>query len=306
MLQGPGVNRRGTEELLMATADPVDIPLPPGKEGSLKLPSGIVLLRSHQPLFRLLETMATWLREQSEQSNSVFATESDLRLAQFARSVEQLIGMYEGETKQLPVGERASVASLMPLPALATWMAWPAIVGSVLTTAHRVSKLFRVDRNLHVFNVDSDALQLLRVLLSDKIVNPPVNVLRDRATKVLEGLKRLEDLSGNDRQLVKGLLSALNPATQPDAFWALVTGAVIADQIERRHLLAWDTKAQIVQETESSSWRQDRIYASGEVQITYRLFADNGRLQRAGSIIKATGRVRLDTRAGDIWSYPHN
>jgi len=85
------------------------------------------------------------------------------------------------------------------------------------------------------------------------------------------------------------LLDGLHPTKKPDAFWAQVSGQQIAENIQDKLRLFLDVKAQTVQVTESRWYASDRILATGEVQVAYRLLKPDGSHEHSGVILKVSG-----------------
>jgi len=84
------------------------------------------------------------------------------------------------------------------------------------------------------------------------------------------------------------LLDSVNPSKKPDAFWVQVNGQFLSAKIEGMQRLAIEVKAQTIQITESRWYASDRILATGEVLVVYRLFGKDGSLQTSGIILKAS------------------
>jgi multidrug efflux pump subunit AcrA (membrane-fusion protein) len=104
------------------------------------------------------------------------------------------------------------------------------------------------------------------------------------------------------------LLDGLHPSKKPDAFWAQVTGQVIAANIKGKMLLFIDAKAQTIQITESRWYTSDRILATGEVQVAYRLLKADSSLERSGIILKASksDNARIDELNDLNWERPQS
>lgn len=84
------------------------------------------------------------------------------------------------------------------------------------------------------------------------------------------------------------LLDGLHPAKKPDAFWAQVNGQFLNVNISGKKHMFIEAKAQTVQVTESRWYTSDRILATGEVQVAYRLLNEDGSLAKSGVILKAS------------------
>lgn len=102
------------------------------------------------------------------------------------------------------------------------------------------------------------------------------------------------------------LLDGLHPSKKPEAFWAQVNGQVIAANIEGKMRLFLEAKAQTVQVTESRWYTSDRILATGEVQVAYRLLKADGTLEKSGVILKASEAdgMRIDKLSDLNWQQP--
>lgn len=102
------------------------------------------------------------------------------------------------------------------------------------------------------------------------------------------------------------LLDGLHPSKKPDAFWAQVNGQVIAANIQGKMRLFLEAKAQTVQVTESRWYTSDRILATGEVQLAYRLRKADGSLENSGVILKASKAdcTRIDELNDLNWQRP--
>ena len=97
-------------------------------------------------------------------------------------------------------------------------------------------------------------------------------------------------------EVATSLLDSLNPSKKPDAFWTQVNGQLLSTKIKQKRRLLIEAKAQTVQVTESRWYASDRILATGEVQVAYRLFKEDGSLAKSGIILKAssTDDVQID------------
>jgi hypothetical protein len=102
------------------------------------------------------------------------------------------------------------------------------------------------------------------------------------------------------------LIDGLHPSKKPDAFWAQVNGQVIAANIGGKKRLFLEAKAQTVQVTESRWYRSDRILATGEVQVAYRLLKADGTLEKSGVMLKASEvhDTRIDKLNALNWPQP--
>lgn len=102
------------------------------------------------------------------------------------------------------------------------------------------------------------------------------------------------------------LLNSLHPSKKPDAFWAQVAGQVLSVNISGKLRLFIEAKAQTVQVTESRWYKSDRIIATGEVQVAYRLLNEDGSLVKSGVILKASSSddTRIDALDELVVNYP--
>jgi hypothetical protein len=102
------------------------------------------------------------------------------------------------------------------------------------------------------------------------------------------------------------LLDGLNPSKKSDAFWAQVSGQVIAENIKGKSRLFIEAKAQVVQVTESRWYTSDRILTTGEVQVAFRLLKEDGTLDKSGIILKASkaAETRIDELNELDWIRP--
>jgi hypothetical protein len=102
------------------------------------------------------------------------------------------------------------------------------------------------------------------------------------------------------------LLDGFHPSKKPDAFWAQVNGQVIATNIQGKMRLFLEVKGQTVQVTESRWYRSDRILATGEVLLAYRLIKADGSLATSGVILKASKAedARIDQLDDLTWLRP--
>lgn len=89
-------------------------------------------------------------------------------------------------------------------------------------------------------------------------------------------------------QTAKSLLDTYDPTKKPEAFWALVEGGCLYALIENRDRLTLDVRAQVLQITEKRWYSGERIAASGEIEIAYRLMAPSGERKASGLILKAS------------------
>jgi hypothetical protein len=73
-------------------------------------------------------------------------------------------------------------------------------------------------------------------------------------------------------------------------------------------LLFIDAKAQTIQITESRWYTSDRILATGEVQVAYRLLKADSSLERSGIILKASksDNARIDELNDLNWERPQS
>jgi hypothetical protein len=96
--------------------------------------------------------------------------------------------------------------------------------------------------------------------------------------------------------IATSLLDSINPSKKPDAFWEQVKGQLLGAKMDKKQRLLIEAKAQTVQVTESHWYSSDRILATGEVQVAYRLLNPDGSLAKSGIIMKAssTDKARID------------
>lgn len=105
-------------------------------------------------------------------------------------------------------------------------------------------------------------------------------------------------------EVATSLLDSVNPSKKPDAFWTQVNGQLLATKIKEKQRLFIEAKAQTVQVTESRWYTSDRILATGEAQVAYRLLNADGSLAQSGIILKAssTDDAQIDGLRELNWS----
>lgn len=295
--------------------------LPAGKEGTVSLSVGKVgtaLLRSRKPMLDVLDKAADELKNIcSNYQNTVLVTEAELSQAITAQVTLRRIDHQRDRLTETvaavagaePKAFEAKPKGLAPLPVV-TAAAYG--LGFAAETINSFTKLLRTNRQLDVFNADAEATQLLGYLLESKgcIGSPAISANKEieEADSLLAKLSELANALevANDQvrnmpptnpaiTALKGeidggalLLDSLHPSRKPEGFSAQVKGQVLATAIEGKDLLLLDVKAQAVQITESRWLRRDRILATGEVQVAYRIFDKNGRRHKSGVMLKAS------------------
>jgi hypothetical protein len=310
--------------------------LPSGKEGTVKVgagTAGTALLRSKRPMIELLEKVADDLISICPRG-AVILTEAQLAQAYTAKFTlkridDQNQNLANAATQAKPQ-PKAPEAALLPAFAAGAYT-----LGFTLETMNSLFKLLRTNRSLDVFSADAEALAMLGYLLESKgngfVANPVM--LGDKVIAEADSLlKKLKELAinvqkGNDTlaqvkkysddtsktqvtlpndakiSLLKAeidgatsLFDSLNPSKKPEVFWAQVNGQLISARIENKQRLIIEAKAQTIQITESRWYASDRILATGEVLVMYRLFTTNGSLEKSGIIQKAssTDKATID------------
>ena len=169
-----------------------EMQLPAGKQGTITVAAGTAgtaLLRSNEPLLKLLNAVAEELAEQHP-DGAVVVNEAQLDQAYQARFVSEQI---EVQTSRLaaqtanlePVTEKRLTRGVVPATVAAAYTG-----GMLLDVISSFGKLFRVDRKMDVFSRNPDAGQILGYLLEaqDKNFNAKPEVMREEALKQAEGL----------------------------------------------------------------------------------------------------------------------
>lgn len=287
---------------------------------------GFALLRSKKPLLVLLSEVADELNGMCVKSGAVLLTEDEIGKAQSAqftnRRLEQL---NEGLKKQTgarpkpaatPAATRGGPPGLMPSAvtgAVSGVFAGAQLLGLSLDTINGLSRMLRTDRDLSVFDSGADAVKMLGYILESRgriqVANSLVTgqALLDEAYVLLEKLGTLQALVQTARASLEqdagelqdamlqsllesadSMLAALNPASQPEAFWNQVKGQALAAAIQGKEHLCIELQAQTVQMSEKKWYRGQRIFATGEVQLAYRLFKADDSLKTSGVILKAS------------------
>ncbi|MEB4591631.1 hypothetical protein VSS37_11625 [Candidatus Thiothrix sp. Deng01] len=296
-----------------------------GQEGTITVAAGaegVALLRSKKPLFVLLDAVAEALGGLCASGGAVLLTAAEREQAQSARFVsrrltelndrlKKLTGATPRATPDLSAtrgGPPTLAPSVVPT-AVSSVFAGAQLLGLSLDTLNGLAKMLRTDRELGVFDSGAEALTLLGYLLESKgkvVVADSVaggQVLLDEAFVLLEQLGVLQGLVAAGKAMpeegaggllksslesANSLLAALNPASQPDAFWGQVKGQALANALNDRERLFVELKAQTVQVTEKKWYKSQSIYATGELQVAYRLFKPDDSLKTSGVILKAS------------------
>jgi hypothetical protein len=163
------------------------------------------------------------------------------------------------------------------------FVAYPAMLGkNVITEAESLMKELKdLATRLQVGN---DTLAKIKKY-SDDIAKAPagdpikqVEMPSDAAISLLKA----------EIEVATSLLDSINPSKKPDAFWTQVSGQLLAANIKGKQRLFIEAKAQTVQVTESRWYASDRILATSEVQVAYRLFDKDGSLIKASISLKAS------------------
>lgn len=324
--------------------------LPTGKEGTVKVavgPAGTALLRSKGPMLELLAKIADKLAEICPQGAALV---TEAQLAQVAtaaftlKRIEDQTKTLAAATKQAtPKGDGIEAAFLPALGVAAYGL------GFTLDTINSLIKLLRTNRQFDIFDVDTEAIQMLGYLLEAKnkgiIAKPAIvgntletadsllEILRDLGkqlqiandiqAKIQKYSDHISQASADDLikkvvmpteaiiSLLKAeigeatlLLDSLHPSKKPDAFWTQVGGQVLAKNIKDKQRLLIEAKAQVVQVTESRWYTSDRILATGEVQVAYRVLKPDGSLAASGVVLYAsnTANSRIDRLTELKWS----
>lgn len=297
-----------------------------GQEGTVTLAAntdGFALLRSKKPLLALLVEVADALTSLCAQTGAVLLTEVEREQAQSARFVARRLEELNGRLKKL-VGNKPGAATASSTtrggpPTLAPSVA-PAAVSSVfagaqllglsLETLNSMARMLRTDRDIGVYDAGAEAMALLAYLLEARGKVAAAGsvaggqLLLDEAFVLLEQLGVLQGLAEAAREMQEqgatdallksalesadSLLAALNPASQPEAFWSQVKGQALASAIHDRERLLVELKAQTIQVSEKKWYRGQRIYATGEVQVAYRVFKADDSLKTSGVLLKAS------------------
>jgi hypothetical protein len=87
----------------------------------------------------------------------------------------------------------------------------------------------------------------------------------------------------------KAMLDAMDPGLAPEQFWAQVSGQLRQKYLEGMGRLEVRVKAQTVQVLEKRMWAADRLLDSGEVQVEYRITAQDGKLLGSNLMLYASG-----------------
>ena len=237
---------------------------PPGKEGKLTITAGTagaLLLKLKTPMFNGLDEAAANIAQtivaQKERLGGavVIAADADIQVALQAaatqRSLEQAATALADSMDAI---RQSGINTAAVLPAIAG-------AGLLLNTLNDFSKLFRTDRSMEVFSADEEALQILQLLIENRLagekgllvrlgdVHPQfvldtadetqkqlfaLNGLHSEAANMLAAVEKLPEQEKPDAASVealrglaahaKELIDALHPSHKPDAFWKYVDG----------------------------------------------------------------------------------
>lgn len=287
---------------------------PEGKKGTITVAAGdekTAFLRSKRPLLELLDEVAHELVEKCP-DGTVLLTDEQLKKAYESKFQSNLI---DEKTKYLEeiikkITESTTTTKRKAIIPLTTASD---IVSASLAAINSMSKLFRVDRELHVFNKAGEADKILRYLLdsmgNNRIVANPERVGSETVNKAKDLWKKLENLTqklqivNTNLDLIKKLPdvnadsleanikqanSLYEGLCKSDAFWKQVEGEVVAATINGKDLLFLEVQGQTIQIKESRWYTSDRILAIGEVQVLYRLLDTNGSVKKSGVILKSS------------------
>lgn len=166
--------------------------LPTGKSGSVQVAAGTTgtaLLRSKEPMLRLLETVAGELKKQLPEG-AVIVNEAQMDQAYQADfTLKRIIDQTQNLEKAINAA-RPPMPVAQPMVVLPQFAAAAYSLGFVLDTVNSLTKLFRVDRKADVFAADTEALQMLGYMLEGKdskfVANPAM--IRDEALTEAETL----------------------------------------------------------------------------------------------------------------------
>lgn len=273
------------------------------------------LLRSFQPLLVLLDGIADELKSKCGANGAVLLTDEDLvQMNAALASRQQLPGLIKalqeygrGEGAPAPAISRGGVPSMTP--ASVGVLAGARLLGISLETASSLARLIRTRRKLEVADAADDALDLLGYLLeskkglwiSDSVITG--QALLNETAELQEQLGRLQALyeivkskagSGQDSAInsllaeAENLLGSIHPASKPDDFASQVRGQALANAVQDKERLLVQLKAQTLQVREKKWYRSERIFATGEVQLAYRIFNPDGSLKTSGLILRAS------------------
>ena len=166
------------------------------------------------------------------------------------------------------------------------------------------------DKLLEQLNSLATKLQIAKDTLTkiqkyaDKIDKAPAN----DPIKTQIKMPKEEDVSALKAEVdnATSLLEGLHPSKKSEAFWSQVKGQVLAANIHGKTRLFIEAKSQTVQVTESRWYTSDRILATGEVQVAYRIRRPDGSLEKAGIMLKASesNKTRIDELNDLNWQRP--
>ncbi|WP_345971117.1 hypothetical protein WCX72_04635 [Sulfurimonas sp. HSL1-6] len=308
--------------------------LPEGNKGTVTVSDGkdnTALLRSKRPMLALMDEIADTLVDLCPEG-AVLVSEAELKKAYMSaytlRMIDESIAALQSFNAQ---ATQPSPGESMKMQGMAAAISLLGVVPEVIES---VSKLFRVDRSITVFNDEAEAETILKNLLDSKaksrFVTHPAAVgggtqkeaeaLLDKRTTMsrelgaaminLERAKKTSEGDGavlamieTDIQHAKALLETLNKSEE---FWNQVEGQMIASSIKEKDLLFLKTSVQTLQVKESRWYASDKLLAVGEVQVLYRLTDPDGAVKKAGVILKSSRaeNLCLDRLQPAEWSRP--
>lgn len=294
--------------------------LPEGKKGEITITTkedNTALLRSKRPLLEILDAIAHELTQKICPKGTVLVTENQLKNVAASKLKSNLIDGYIHyliTTLDAIQNKKMATERVMSTTGIAMGAE---LVGASLDVVKQISELFRVDREIEVFENNNESIKLLQYLFesqnNDKsiVTNLEENGNKTveeadkfwkkltQLTHLLDTLKNSFDQNNNvshvDKDTVdtriteiESLLEELDPVKHSDAFWKQVKGEMISSAIFEKPQLLMEVETQILQVNESRWFSGKRIFAIAEVQVLYRLLNKDGTLNTSGVILKAS------------------
>ena len=295
--------------------------------------AGTALIRSKKPMIELLDTVANEFVNLCK-TKTILVTNDQLMQAYAADFTNKRIkGEIEELKTAVAQAEKCATgtSSFRATTVLPELIAGAYSVGFAVDTINSLIKLLRTNRQLDVFGADEEAFQMLGYLLDskpnmsvahpvisgDKVISEADALMKElkslgvelqKADDVLARMKKKSEnaplppeqnqavsLLKNEMDIAKSLFDSIHPNKKPDSFWTQVNGQLLSQDIKDKQRLIVEMKAQSIQVTESRWYTSERILATGEVQVAYRLIKSDGSLQ-SGIILKGSGtdKNRID------------
>jgi hypothetical protein len=278
----------------------------PGKEGKLTITGMNFDMESRVPMLQLLKLMADYVDTQFPRDNVagkeeiVIVTKDQMKEAQAARSTRNSILRLTTNLRNVnAAGQDAApdpaAPAVLEVPFMILGLAPViAVIGAaitVLSLAESVSKIFRTDRRVGIDSVNGEAEVYLHLLLAKKGILDltfDMNTIHAEAAKFLNSLGELQvaltaaGTRGDSTDRIEAglwidefLEKDENAGATPrvENFVEHIKGLMIAAAVVGKRRLLLDVEANVIQTVKSSFLRSERLFAAGQVQINYLLYA---------------------------------